>query len=456
MKIILPVYIILLISFSACNKPLESNAIIRPRLLVTTDIGGDPDDQQSMVRLLSMANEFEIEGIVASASGTPGELDSAVVKPELIFDKIEAYEKVYKNLLIHSPDYPSPDFLRTRVKAGNPARGWNNIGKGHETEGSDWIEKAITKEETQPLNIVIWGGQTDVVQALFQIKSKYDDETFKQKIKNVRIYDIGDQDNIFSEIIEQFPHLFYILNKAKVGVDKREAAFRGMYLGGNMELTSKDWISNNILTNHGALGSQYPMKTWTAPNPHSCMKEGDTPSWFYFLNNGLQVHSEPTFGGWGGRFNCIKNNFFNDAADQIDSINSARATIWRWRNDFQNEFAARMDWCVLPYNEANHHPIAVLQDDKSKTILKINGKSGQNIRLSAKGSNDPDGDKLLFYWWIYPEISLNAQLVSVESDETMLKIPDSPQQGQIHVILEVKDNGTPSLKAYRRIIIEVK
>ena len=34
----------------------------RPRLCVLTDIGGDPDDQQSMIRLMVYANEFEIEG----------------------------------------------------------------------------------------------------------------------------------------------------------------------------------------------------------------------------------------------------------------------------------------------------------------------------------------------------------------------------------------------------------
>ena len=38
-----------------------------PRLIVTTDIGQDPDDQQSMVRLLHYANEFDIEGIITNA-----------------------------------------------------------------------------------------------------------------------------------------------------------------------------------------------------------------------------------------------------------------------------------------------------------------------------------------------------------------------------------------------------
>ena len=51
-----------------------ATAAERPRLAVLTDIGGDPDDQQSLVRLLVYANELEIEALIASAAGTRGEL----------------------------------------------------------------------------------------------------------------------------------------------------------------------------------------------------------------------------------------------------------------------------------------------------------------------------------------------------------------------------------------------
>ncbi len=56
----------------------------KPRLLVLTDIGGDPDDTQSLVRLLVYSNEFDIEGLIASAAGTPGELRQHIVRPDLI------------------------------------------------------------------------------------------------------------------------------------------------------------------------------------------------------------------------------------------------------------------------------------------------------------------------------------------------------------------------------------
>ena len=68
----------------------------RPRLAILTDIGGDPDDQQSMIRLMVYSNEFEIEALIASASGTPGELKKAITRPDLILEIVDAYERYFR------------------------------------------------------------------------------------------------------------------------------------------------------------------------------------------------------------------------------------------------------------------------------------------------------------------------------------------------------------------------
>jgi hypothetical protein len=108
----------------------------KPHLLVLTDFGGDPGDQQSMVRLLLYANEFELEGLIATASGTPGELKENVTKPQLIREIVDACRKVGPNLLRHAEGYPSAELLRARVKTGNPNRGREAVGAGRDTEGS--------------------------------------------------------------------------------------------------------------------------------------------------------------------------------------------------------------------------------------------------------------------------------------------------------------------------------
>ena len=40
----------------------------KPRVLVLTDIGNEPDDQMSLTRFLLYSNEFDIEGLVATTS----------------------------------------------------------------------------------------------------------------------------------------------------------------------------------------------------------------------------------------------------------------------------------------------------------------------------------------------------------------------------------------------------
>ena len=96
-------------------------ALAKPRLLILTDIGGDPDDEQSLVRLLVHANDLDIEGIIASASGTPGELKEDVVRPDLVRRSIAAYGEVRPNLLRHDRRYPTAERLLGVVKARQPS-----------------------------------------------------------------------------------------------------------------------------------------------------------------------------------------------------------------------------------------------------------------------------------------------------------------------------------------------
>lgn len=314
----------------------------RPRLMILTDIGGDPDDRQSMIRLMVYANAFEIEGLVATASGTPGELKEAVTRPELIREIVDAYGQVRPNLLAHAENWPEANVLNERIKTGNPRRGREHIGEGHDTEGSRWlIERIETGSADNPLNISIWGGQTDLAQALWRVRQDRGAEGLASFVRKFRVYDIADQDGIADWMRREFPGMRYVLSKAPEGRDRREATFRGMYLDGDLSLTSREWIDENVRS-RGPLGALYPTKTWTAPNPHACMKEGDTPSWFFFLPQGGNDPNDPTQPGWGGRFRRETENRFRD----LPLEDEPRETVSRWRPDFQEDFARRMRWCL--------------------------------------------------------------------------------------------------------------
>src|SRR5688572_22771234 len=177
----------------AAMVAVVAHAADRPRLLVLTDIGGDPDDQQSMIRLMVYANEFAIEGLVASASGTPGELKQAITKPELIREIVTAYGAVRPNLAKHAEGWPTAEALLRVIKTGNPRRGREHIGDGHDTEGSRWIIQRVDAGTTQrPLNISIWGGQTDFAQALWRVRKDRGVAALMQFMSRLRVYDIAD------------------------------------------------------------------------------------------------------------------------------------------------------------------------------------------------------------------------------------------------------------------------
>jgi hypothetical protein len=316
----------------------------RPRLAVLTDIGGDPDDQQSMIRLMVYANEFDLELLLASASGTPGELKQAVVKPHLIRQIVDAYGEVLPHLKRHAKGWPEHRALVSRIVSGNPQRGREFVGAGHDTDGSRaLIERIDAGSPERRLNISIWGGQTDLAQALWRVKHDRGDAEYAAFVRKFRVYDIADQDRIAEWMRDQFKGMNYILAQAPPGRDKREGIFRGMYLTGDEALTSRAWIEQHVLS-RGPLGALYPTKTWTAPNPHACLKEGDTPSWFFFLPRGGNDPADPTKPGWGGQFLRQSDGWYTDPPrkEGFDS----RESVSRFRPEFQQDFAKRMAWCL--------------------------------------------------------------------------------------------------------------
>ena len=321
-----------------------AGAAERPRLAVLTDIGGDPDDTQSMIRLMAYANEFEIEALIASASGTRGELKEAVTRPELIRKIVEAYGKARPKLMRHAESWPTAERLLAVIKSGNRFRERAHIGEGHDTEGSRFlIERVDAGTPERQLNIAIWGGQTDLAQALWRVKKDRDDEGYREFSRRLRIFDIGDQDGIADWMRGEFPGLTYILAKAPPGQDRRRGTYRGMYLTGDESLTSRDWIETNVRS-RGPLGELYPVNTWTDPNPHGCLKEGDTPSWFFFLPAGGNDPNDPSKPGWGGQYQREADGWWKDLSISADF--DPRTTVSKWRPSFQADFARRMKWCV--------------------------------------------------------------------------------------------------------------
>lgn len=457
-----------------CLLPIAvpASAAVTPqktRVLVLTDIGNEPDDSMSMIRFLLYANEFDVEGMVATTSiWQPN-----IVQPQLIRERVEAYGKVRDNLLVHAPGYPEAAYLLARIKSGRAEYGMAGVGEGKDTEASEWIISVVDKPDPRPVWVTIWGGAVDLAQALWKVKKTRSPAAVDAFVAKLRVYSISDQDDTGAWMRATFPSLFYICSIHAFSRYAR-ATWTGIsgegwygFKGPDLSLVSNGWLDEHI-RKYGPMGALYPR--------FKVIMEGDTPSFLYLIPNGLGVPEQPSYGSWGGRYEKASDfgGLYTDTLDTVRGVDGEmyttnQATIWRWREAYQNDFAGRILWTVRSsYKEANHNPIVVLNGKEGKDPVEITVKAGGTVKLSAAGTKDPDGDKLTYEWFQYNEVGgllpPKIQLGGVSGPETSFKAPAVPPgrlgtfplwNRTIHIILVVKDNGTPSLYAYRRAIVKV-
>ncbi len=442
----------------------------KPRVIVLTDITNEPDDEESMVRFLVYSNEYDVEGLIATTSVWLRD----AVRPDKIRERVAAYGEVRRNLLKHAEGYPPVEHLTRVIKTGRPAFGMEGVGAGKSSEGSRHIIEVVDRDDPRPVWISVWGGPNCLAQALWDVKNERSEAELNAFVSKLRVYTISDQDNSGPWLRATFPNLFYIVTPSTI--DYREyyqATWTGIsgdrrYKNGPMHefaLVDNPWLEANIIEGHGPLGALYPKLEY--------IMEGDTPSFFPLIGNGLGSRISPAYGGWGGRYvlyACYGETrpIWTNAEGCQDTVvadngveyTSAQATIWRWRRAYQHDFAARMDWCVAPtYGQANHNPIVVVAGDESKAVVHMPVEAGQVVRLDAAGTRDPDGDELTYRWFVYPEAGTYQGSVEIESPakpQARLIVPKAGSPGTIHVILEVSDNGEPSLYSYRRVVLEVQ
>lgn len=445
------------------------------RVIVLTDIEADPDDTQSLVRLFLYSNQIELQGLVATTSVH----QKNKIAPESIRKVIGAYGKVQSNLMKHEPNFPDEKTLLALVKKGLPIYGMAAVGEGKDSEGSNWIIKVLEANDERPLWVSVWGGANTLAQALYTLKATRSDVDVKKLIAKLRVYTISDQDDSGIWIRKNFPDLFYIVSPGGYGA----ATWVGMNMfvqGIDNTTISNKWIADNIQQGHGPLGEIYPDVAYGV--------EGDTPAFLSLIPNGVNAPEHPNWGGWGGRYelyipelSAMDINGFNggipiekepraiwtNAVDNYTpsmvgeyaratrvgdkSFKDFHASIWRWRDEFQHDFAARMDWTIKPYQQANHPPVVKLSHSEQVRV-----KSGEYFSLDAHESSDPDGDSLSYYWFAYPEAGTFKGNVKIDT-ENLSRInviaPKVDKEETVHIIARVTDKGSPQLSRYQRVIV---
>lgn len=427
-----------------------ASASERLRIIVETDAGGDPDDEQSLVRFLLYANEWDVEGIIANRPVTlrPENRHRLESGLEIVREFVDAYAEVFPHLKEHDNRYPEPMLLRSRTIPGYDDT----------DDGVRLVIDAVDRDDPRPIWFLNWGtnagsGESSLKRALDKVLTERGQAgyaKFKNKILLCSADKFGEHTTTIEPLWQHWVYPFY---------PNREG---GRWYHRFGPLTAKAGgfdLERDVRTNHGPLGALY------VTNTHIPQKEGDTYTFLYLVPTGMNDPMHPEWGSWAGRFGVREdwkpmnhNYYWANQRDTWNQTTSRDNTLKRWAADLQNDFRARLDWCVKSRGEANHPPQPVLNGDKSDNIQSLEATAGSTISFSAAESIDPDGDLLSFEWTVYHEAGTypsQIEITNPSNSETQIQIPGDATGKTIHVLLTVRDQGQPPLARYRRVIIQV-
>lgn len=460
----------------------------RPRVVVLSDIGNEPDDQMSLIRFLLYSNEMEVEALIATTSTW----QKKAVHPETMHALVAAYGQVRSNLLLHAEGWPETAELDAHIYVGQAEYGMAGTGDSKMSAGAEALIRAADRADERPLWVSVWGGVNTLAQALMQVKATRDVAAVKRFVEKLRVYSISDQDDAGPWIRREFPTLFYVVQPtAPNSGEYYYATWTGISgdvyyrncAGADGVVVTNEWLDANI-RRKGPLGKLYPKFMF--------IMEGDTPSFLGLLDNGLNAYRRPDWGGWGGRYvwrqpygekhpiwtqggDLFSRVTSQDTVTGVDgrAYTSDQATVWRWRDAYQNDFAARMDWTVADFAHANHNPKVVVNGVAGTAALAMEVEAGHTVTLDAGASTDPDGQKLHYRWFHYAESGGTGQSLAAVSLEdagsakakVTAEAACRPQwlggarcrgTGVAHVIVAVTDEGTPAMTSYRRVVLTVR
>jgi hypothetical protein len=517
---------------TAQHKYLETPAGKKPRVVITTD--PELDDNNSMIRYILMSDGYKTEGLIYASSqfhwsgdGTgktlniPGREYSRNglnlcpctswrwnPKARFIDDILDAYEKAYPNLTVHSNGYQTPAELRAKVR-------WGNVQFDGEmekdTDGSNLIKTLLLDNINEPIYLHAWGGQSTIARALKSIEEQYKDTPLwpairAKVISKGVIHPSGDQDNTGANYIRpNWPEIRYGNGGGASGAGLAYNA-QASAAEADKIYYSAAWMQENISSkgDFGKLqrvwgdgkqivkGDRFDYfgesgKTaeelqkegyivWTPPHPKGeFLAEGDTGTFLSLLDNGLEGWRQenrrnPTVYQTAG---ATSSNPFGGgapvagagAAGGARGPGAAPGTPGRgasagprqparFLRPLMHDLAERMTWAVTPkYADANHYPTVTLKNPR------VSAKPGEVVTLSAT-NKDPDGDKVSVKWWRFDNNGTYTGAVTLDVADgptTTFRIPADAKPGDtIHIIAEANDDGMLSLTRYARAVVTVR
>lgn len=500
---------------AATPKYLETPPGKPPRVVITTD--AELDDRNSLVRYMLMSDGYKTEGLIYSSSKYhwmgDGKGTKAFVKgreydkPDLnicpcdhyrwdpdqrfVDDVVNAYEKAYPNLKVHSKAYPTPASMHSKVK-------WGNVDfdgeMDHDTDGSNLIRSLLLDNIDEPVYLHAWGGLNTIGRALKSIEDQYKNTpqwpAIRAKvIAKAVIHPSGDQDDVGANYIRpNWPDIRY----GNGGGATASLSFSPLpgAAPADQVYYSSDWMAKYVVDKGplGALervwGEGKPLtrdkdvfdyfhldgytsdqlkamgyQVWTPPRPRGeFLGEGDTGTFLSLLDNGLE--------GW--RQENRRNPTVYQTAQPAPGPAAAGAgraggagrgpAAPRMSNRYvqvlMDDLAARLAWSVTPkYADANHYPTV------SVKAPKISARPGERVKLTASAS-DPDKNKVALNWYRFEGNGTYAGAIKLDATEgptTSFTVPDDARSGDtIHIIVQATDDGAIPLSRFARTVVTVK
>lgn len=499
------------------------------RTIITQD--AEVDDQNSLRHFLFYTNEVELQGIIQTSSkfhwiGVPGAIKpQKAVKDDFDFgdgeaidfddngdydkpyrwpgtdwmwQQIDDYEKDYKNLVKHDPNYPTPDYLRSIIKIGN-------IGYEGEmeaaTEGSNLIKEHILDDDERTLYLQVWGGTNTICRALMDIELEHEEADdwpkLKEKIsKKIVITACGEQDPTYrTYMAEHWPSIQFVktlqmesyaypwfVNPEGESKDTLKSEFMTKeILNGKSEITKHycTWLDGNeyegeeMAMQFGAnpnIGREwfgYKFLHLPEPKKYDFLSEGDSPTFFPLLNWGFRTLEDFSYGGIAGRYQLLEGeknskgeplNLWDVSKDKYtdyDGNVTERESMWPYVCDIQRDFASRVDWAATgDFAAAEHAPKLSIEGG-----LDYKAKAGERVEFVLIAEN-VDGGDLELSVRVYEEASAaSAKMATVDMEKNIARvlIPGKAKTGdKIHLIAKAQADGRHRLVHYQQIIVTVE
>ena len=144
-----------------------------------------------------------------------------------------------------------------------------DIGKDKSSPGSEAIVKALLKDDSRPIWVVVNAGANTLAQALWDLRAQYKDDPAKIQtlVAKLRVFENGAQDNAGAWICHEFPEIHWICSNYQTyaygGPGGREG---GLVAGLGPHFWKPypysvegqhQWLKEHVQTGHGALGELY-------------------------------------------------------------------------------------------------------------------------------------------------------------------------------------------------------